>query len=676
VTPTLSPPTPAVQAPAPVHPAPARPAFRHDVEGLRAVAVLLVVGFHAGVPVVPGGYVGVDVFFVLSGYLITGLLVREIEERGRVDLAHFYARRARRLLPGAALMTLATSLAAYRLLSPQEQLPVSEAAGAASTWVSNLWFMWRVGAYVVTGIEAHPLLHTWSLAVEEQFYLVWPVAVWLMFRTRSRTRLAVCVAAVSLASLALCLWLTEVRQPWAFYASPARGWEFGIGGLAALLPAGWLAARHRVRAGLAWLGLTAVAVAAVVFTQDTRFPGAYAAVPALGTAAVLVAGAGAPGAVQKLLHLPVLQHLGRLSYSWYLWHWPALVLAAVVVPELGVPGRLLVSAGALGVAALAYAAVEHPIRSHPWLVARPRASLRLAGVLTAVSLAAIGVWNYTAGERSRSPAFRAYTDVVAEETRYACMPPMMDDWRPPCVDGNLASATTLVLFGDSHAVQWHPALERIAQRRGWKLVTLAKPACPAADVEVVNPRLRRAYVECTRWRARALRHIRELRPAAVVMASARFYVSPNRQSRVSPAQWRDGTRRTVAALDSLGIPTLLLHDTPSPPVDVPDCLARATHRGRDPVRACTMPRARVVREDARLAEHEAIQGLGLVTSVDPTEWLCTGPVCEPVRDGMVIYRDHSHLAPSYARHLVPALMPRLDAAMGAPAREAKAAALN
>lgn len=649
-------------------------AFRHDIEGLRAVAVLLVVGFHAGIPGVGGGYAGVDVFFVLSGYLITGLLVREMEERGRLDLVRFYARRARRLLPGAALMMAVTALAVLWLLPPLEQLSVSKATGAASVYASNVWFMWRLGDYVVTGTEANPLLHTWSLAVEEQFYVVWPVAVWLMFRTRSRARLAWCMALASLASLAFCVWLTDLRQPWAFYASPARAWEFGIGGLAALLPAWWLADRRRLRGALAWLGMAAIAFAAATFSEDTRFPGAIAAIPVLGTAAVLVAGAGAPGAVQKVLHTPVLQHIGRLSYSWYLWHWPALVLAAVLVPELGVPGRVLVSLWALAVAALAYTWVEHPIRSHRGLMARPRATLAVTAGLACVSLALTIGWTHRAEQRSLSPRFRDYTNAAWEDWWYDCMVSVTKEWLPPCVAGDAGSATTVVLFGDSHASQWQPAMERIAELRGWRLVTLVKPICPAADVKVMLVRWRRPYRECMRWRRRALEHIRELRPAAVVMASTQSYVLGPARSGVSISEWKDGTRRTAAMLDSLGIRTVLLHDTPAPERNVPLCLSRVAYSGPSRGESCDMWREAAMDPGVRLAERDALRGLRHATAIDPAAWFCTGPVCESVREGKVVYRDASHIAPSYARHLAPALMPRLDAVMRADA--AGAAALD
>ena len=221
------------------HDAIARPmsSFRGDIEGIRAVAVLAVVCFHFGVPRMSGGFVGVDIFFVISGYLITSLLFTELDDTGRIDLLRFYGRRVRRLLPAAFLVTLGILIGGAVILSPLEQFPTAKAGLASSLYVSNIWFLRQTFDYFSPESALNPFLHTWSLSVEEQFYIFWPTFLMLVGNPKIHPRLpAITMAAVTIVSFVLCLWLTHVKQPWAFYASPARAWEFGLGGLASLFP--------------------------------------------------------------------------------------------------------------------------------------------------------------------------------------------------------------------------------------------------------------------------------------------------------------------------------------------------------------------------------------------------------------------------------------------------------
>lgn len=247
--------------------------FRRDIEGLRAVAVAAVVVFHFGLRGIPGGFVGVDIFFVISGYLITGLLLRELENSGEIDLLRFYGRRSRRLLPAALLMTLVTLACGYFVFSPGEQLVFAKTAVATSLYSSNVWFLRQALDYFAPQAALNPFLHTWSLAVEEQFYLVWPAVLLLTSRRGLRPPLLIgAIAGLSLASFGLCLWLTRVNQPWAFYASPARAWEFGIGGLAALREVTKWARRSKVAVILGWIGAGALLLSFAVISESSSFP--------------------------------------------------------------------------------------------------------------------------------------------------------------------------------------------------------------------------------------------------------------------------------------------------------------------------------------------------------------------------------------------------------------------
>ena len=266
--------------------------YRPDIEGLRGIAVLLVVAFHCGIPGVTGGFVGVDVFFVLSGYLITGLLVTEIQKTSRLNLLNFYARRVRRLLPASALTLAVTLLIGALIMAPQELAFAGRAARATALYMSNIFFAKNAANYFSPDVESNPLLHTWSLAVEEQFYLVWPMLIMLgLLFWRSRKSLLVVLSLLTLLSLAVSVWSTASTQTFAFYQLPSRAWEFGIGGLAALLPVGFIKLPSGVWLGFGWLGVGMILASGHYISSMSTFPGWVALLPVLGTIAALVAGA-------------------------------------------------------------------------------------------------------------------------------------------------------------------------------------------------------------------------------------------------------------------------------------------------------------------------------------------------------------------------------------------------
>ena len=305
--------------------------FRPDIEGLRGVAVLIVVLFHAGLAGVAGGFVGVDVFFVISGFLITGLLVREHGRTGRIALLPFYARRARRLLPAAVVVLVATLFAAMNLVAPLDRPAVGLDGAAAALSIGNIRFALASGDYFATVGSPSPFLHFWSLAVEEQFYLVRPALILLVARGRHpRALIGLTLIAVVAASFAANLVLTDLAANWAFYSLPTRAWELGLGGLVAIA-AGALGRVPRLVTGLVgWIGLAAIAVATVTFDAALAWPGVAALVPSLGTAALLAGGSGRFGP-NRILVLAPLRDLGKISYSLYLVHWPILVLAPFVL---------------------------------------------------------------------------------------------------------------------------------------------------------------------------------------------------------------------------------------------------------------------------------------------------------------------------------------------------------
>ena len=641
--------------------------FRPDIEGLRGVAVLLVVLFHVHLPGVAGGFIGVDVFFVLSGFLITGLLVREATRTGRINFVQFCARRTRRLLPAAVLVLAATIVVGSVVFSPLEQRTFAKSAIATSAYLSNVQFMRQAADYFGADAAADPFLHTWSLAVEEQFYLVWPLLVALgLSGRRPRVRLVTLVAGVCAASFAACVWLTMDHKPWAFFGSPLRAWEFGLGGLAMLTPISGLAARPAWSRALGWTGLALILGSGLLVTGERFFPGPLALLAATGTVAVLLAGGATPDTgVARPLGTAPLQHLGRLSYSWYLWHWPVLVMASVVVPDLPLAGRLLAAGCALGLAAATFALVENPVRFHATLVPRPRLSLGLAGGLSAAGLAlAFGAREYAA-RTNAAPRFQAIVeakDDAAKLYRDHCLTGFDSKRLRQCIYGDSLSPTVVVLFGDSHAAHWFPAIEHTARARGWRLVTMLKAGCPTADVPVYSPTVGRDVDQCAGWRAEALRRILALRARAVVLSNSQGYViRPGREdgySRVTSRQWQDGSRSTFSLLDSAGVRVIALRDAPRPEWDVPICLSRAEQRKREGTECST---SHSVAADSRVfdSERRAAEGLQRVSLVDLTDLLCGPETCEAVRDGMIVYRDNSHLTATYVQSLAPRIAARL-----------------
>lgn len=361
--------------------------FRADIEGLRAVAVIVVLLYHAHLGPFRGGFLGVDVFFVVSGYLITSLLMKDLLVRGGHALPTFWARRARRLLPASITVLVVTLIAGRFILDPLKQADLGRDAAWASGFIVNVRYAMG-DSYAAAQTTPTPLLHFWSLAVEEQFYMVWPVLMYGLSKVRWHTRryALVIMGALGLESLLAFVWLSPRAHTPTFFLLPSRAWELIVGGMLALAGSMPLRLDWRLRAGMAWVGALAIAWSVVTF-HDTANLGFTALVPVLGTAAILAASgtrrAIGPG---RLLSHPVMVWTGRRSYGIYLWHWPALVLLDAQFGPLSAPVRLLVLAGSVAVAAASYQYLENPVRHSPWLSTSPRRSLVLGGALLTVGL--------------------------------------------------------------------------------------------------------------------------------------------------------------------------------------------------------------------------------------------------------------------------------------------------
>ncbi|AUH42798.1 acyltransferase family protein [Streptomyces sp. CMB-StM0423] len=693
-----------------------RPAFRPDVEGLRAVALGLVLLYHAGVPWFPGGYVGVDVFFVVSGFLITGLLLREAERHGKVSLLRFYGRRARRLLPAAAVVVLAVCLAAVQWMPPLERRNVAADAVGAALYATNWQQAGRAVDYSAADAEASPLQHYWSLAVEEQFYLAWPLLVlavlWTFRKVRGggkkpvragdtgraplparfglRARLAVVLGALAAVSFAHAVRLSAEEGGVAYFSTFTRGWELAVGGLLALVPAAaWRRALPAAGTGagpgartgalaagaLAAAGLAAVAYAGLRFDDATRFPGPWGLLPVLGTAAVIAAGCGpAAHPVARLLSVPPLRYAGRISYSWYLWHWPAVVFVPLALDrELSVRWMLVVVAAAALPAALTHRLVEEPVRRARVLLPTPRALAVGAACTTATVLVAAGSWisaptiALASAEQARGAAALADEDQPQKSAKAlrplpekatddrgkvhddGCLAGQQETESGDCAYGNKGGSDTVVLFGDSHAMQYSPALEKITERRGLRLVTLTKSACTPAQVTVFNNQLQRTYTECDEWRDNALDRIEEEDPDLIITGTqdVKTVVEDGKRlgGKESAKAHQKGYEETMDDLLGTGATVLTLADNPYPPEDIPSCVSGAVRDLED----CAFSEADGYGYEPVSARANAkFDEVGLI---DPKPVMCKDGTCPAVIGNVIVYRNGAHITASYMETL-------------------------
>jgi peptidoglycan/LPS O-acetylase OafA/YrhL len=681
------------------------PSYRGDIEGLRALAVVLVVAFHAGLPLLSGGYVGVDVFFVLSGFLITGLLVDELRRTGTISLVGFYARRVRRLLPLAALVLVATVAGTMVLVPPLDRSGVGADVSSAALGVANWHFALESSQYMADSAKS-PVLHYWSLGVEEQFYLVWPLLLLLvagkaMLAVRrwdiALRRVAVALVALGGASF-LVSWWAGGDGSFAYYGLHTRAWELAVG--AALALARPLLPRlPRLPAVLlGQVGLVLVLVSAVVLDESTPFPGTAAAMPVLGTAALVASGARMyTAAVPRLLQLRAVRFVGRVSYSWYLWHWPCLVLAAsrwgipgeqsdgaAAAPRLGLALTLVVVGISFALATASHLLVEQPARTLGWLSTSRRATFRVGTVLVAASLLS-GAILWVPNERAPGVVATGYgmapqregpadPEPMSMAEARADVPPAHNGCytgysatKPPpvssCRYGPAHGSRTIALVGDSHAAQWLPAFVQAAQRNGWTLYYLAKSQCAVADVPVDSPKEKGRYTSCDSWRHQALRELDGIDGLdAVYIGRWASYLSDTlgpdgrRLARDQvPAAWRAGMVRTMTALSTVPH-VVVLRDTPRPRIDVPACLS--THLSR-PDR-CSFPRAGHTGLDARLVAAEHAAGGSRLSTLDLSPLVCPGTACQVVdRAGVVVYRDSHHLTATFSENLGPKVAARL-----------------
>ena len=681
--------------------------IRPEIQALRAVAVGLVVAFHLFPSAVPGGYVGVDVFFVISGFLITGHLLRETERTGRVCVTAFWARRARRLLPAALVTLLACALATLVLVPVTEWRQFLGEIRSSTLYVQNWQLAESAVDYHATDAPASPVRHFWSLSAEEQFYLVWPLLLLIpavlapRLGLRRRGVTAALLGLVVAAGFTASVLLTAAGPAAAYYTTTTRAWEFAAGGLLALAGArvrlGNLAA-----AGCSWIGLGAVALAAAVYGPDTPFPGWAALLPVAGTLAVIAAGAP-PGrlAPTPLLSRAPLQAAGGISYSAYLWHWPLIVFAPFVLDGVDTLAKAAIAVLTVLLAWASKVCIEDPARrpGSRLACAAPGTVLATAAAVTVAVLAVplAGLWRV--GQEVRGAELAAQRALERTPPCFGAAArdgstPGCRDWSPgtvvpapvaaraepnaPCAgvrrEGPITMCgfgapadprrPTVALVGDSHASHWRAAFDVVARRRAWHGESVTHTGCAfSAAIKAAEPSVRAA---CSRW-VRAVPRWLARNPEihTVILAGIAGGAVVPTDGRTRWATEVAGLRAAWGTLPRSVRRIVVVRDTPRVRSETAGCVQGAADAGRAGRAVCAVPRATALRGDPAVAVARTVRSAGRVARVvDLSDAFCDARRCFPVIGGALVYKDVHHLTAVFARTLAPLLDRRLSRAAG------------
>jgi peptidoglycan/LPS O-acetylase OafA/YrhL len=674
--------------------------FRTDIQALRAIAVLAVVVNHIWPDWLTGGYVGVDIFFVISGFLISSHLDREIIRTSRVRLGRFYARRIRRLLPAAFLVLAFCLVTAYFLLPyPRWEATAQESFASALYWENWLLAAHSVD-YSAADQAASLVQHYWSLSVEEQFYLFWPLLLLFLFKVRRRRAQLYGIAVVGLASLGYSIYFTATAPNEAYFVTPVRVWEFALGAIVALFS--WRLGMPRLAAGLASLaGFAMIIGSAVLYDHQTPFPGYLALVPTVGTALVIAAGQREGRQWHTFLTAarPV-QLIGDVSYSLYLWHWPLILLAPFALGELLDAGRLTLpyQLGVLGAAILLSIGSKYLVedRGRTWKRLSRSTPLTFTGMVTGlvvVSAAAYGLtWSYdqevTKAERAAEAAARLPRPchgAPAMDPENRCrgklgpakiveMGPVNEyyEMNQACegsedykvgekrttfvcdFSGDKRDPEVVWLIGDSHAQQWQGPLFDLARERKWVLKLSYLGGCPFADIEFSGYRSPGASENstspCEDWTARMADVIADDEPTAVLMTFyARREFADDGSGRSQTDQYRDGLERYWSKWSDAGARVVVLGDPPlNGSVRETDCVVI---NPADPL-ACAVDRDTAQPPDplsdaARRTDNRDVR------LADLTNYFCDERRCYAVVGNVAVYYDANHLNLEFSRTMKP-----------------------
>jgi peptidoglycan/LPS O-acetylase OafA/YrhL len=653
--------------------------YRPDIQGLRAIAIALVLLAHSNVPGFAGGYVGVDVFFVLSGYLITGLLVKERLSTGGVRYGRFLARRLKRLLPALLTMLIVVIVAASLLLSAYETRMQSGSFLFSATWTSNFFFAFVDRDYFSALQTADLFLHTWSLGIEEQFYVVWPWLVsssFLLIKSnaranRERNALLCVLTAIFAGSFLLSLYWSKTQPLLSFYMMPSRGWQFALG--AAIFV--WFhdfgheqqAKAKRSTSLLAGLpigvmGILLIVGSAVLLDSEVTYPGYFALIPSLGATLVIAAGRnGRRTGLSGILASKQFVWLGDRSYSLYLWHWPVFVFGN----SLGLSNTAIGLVSLVGIsvlfAMLSYRFIELPFWRGQFSRAKPVRTILLS-VLAIV--AAIGV-----ADSMKRNIYGIPTETMTTDSYNPRLdaPPIYaaglgcDTWYlraelVPCRVGAENAKLTAVLLGDSIGAQWFSIFPEIFSAPDWQVIVLTKSACAIVDETYYYDKVGADYEVCTEWRNSALEYIDAIKPDIVFVGSAAVYD-------FSESQWVDGTSRVLARLTAAANQVVIIPGTPALTFNGPSCLHqpyRFSYRLRDSNRECEEAKNSSRDDEIMAYLQRSANDFASAQVLNLSDLVCPDRRCAARReDGITVFRDEQHLTMSFVNSQIPVIHDRL-----------------
>src|SRR5271167_840521 len=636
------------------------------IDGLRALAVVGVICFHFHLAHISGGYVGVDVFFVLSGFLITNLIDVRLR-RQAFSFAHFYERRARRILPALILTCALCAITAFLLFVPHDLREFGKSLKAAAFFYSNVVFAQATG-YFADSLSTRPLLHTWSLAVEEQFYLLFPPLLYAMHWATGKNRLRRWRAMSVLAVVCLAMSILWVRADAdsAFYLLPPRAWELLAGALIALAP--WQSRLPRAAAeSMAALGLLCIAVSFAIYDQDTPFPGAAALLPCIGTMLLIIPNLTDGTRVGRILSHRSLVYIGLISYGLYLYHWPILAFSRYFLDrELSGAETCAVLAATLGMALASYHGIEAPVRAGTFLRSRRRVFQASAAGLLVVGAAGIAAVNGDGFPSRFSGAALQYAAAAHDGRAWdPCMPALQHlDSKGICKFGySMAAEPSFLVWGDSHAAALAPGVEARAATLGISGWVVGYNRC-ASLIRAAPMQHNRHDYPCVLIGEKVLQLIRDNHIKHVLLASRwDTYISGWERGGSETLQdltisfTADGRRtqgleafrlsfeETIRRLRALGADVWVLEQVPPQLVDVPSALAKAVYFGRNP-QTLRRPYADI---EKRRAEADAVfmrfRNSPAVSFIDPAQVFCAGnSPCLMAVQGRALYSDGNHLS--------------------------------
>jgi peptidoglycan/LPS O-acetylase OafA/YrhL len=667
--------------------------FRPDIEVLRAFAVTIVVIAHSKLAL-HSGFIGVDVFFVISGFLITRHIFEEIQKTGTLSLKNFYAKRILRILPLSTLVLVMTMVLSFNFLSPLQITNFAWDAFFSGFSAINFRFAITGTDYFQAGTAISPFQHFWSLAVEEQFYLVWPLILLFIVKIvlgknsipssgvtksnidRFRITINIVLTVIILISLYLSYTITNSSQPWAYFGIHTRAWQLAIGSIISFnLDKLSLIPTRIARVG-SWLGFLGLLLGLLVIDEKSPYPGLLALIPTLSTALVIVSGTNYnTKSFETFFDNKYIRWVGKISYSWYLIHWPFFVVMFYNIGERIRPiDKLSMIIITFFLSCLSYLVFENKIRFSPYF----KSSFQKTYILGLSLIVVSSMIGYGfANKRSKLDSVFANTiiaqavegsiyqkiddaanlkalpkklitslDKAAEDRpTLGCIAEKTDELvkkDPKCITGNKNSDKKIVLLGDSHAHQWVESIDKIAQKYDYRLLSFTKPGCPIEDIKHIDPILKREYTECYSWREDALKQITEMKPEIIISAGIGYATSTEQKFDEYIKKLKTISKNVIRIIDN---------PKPNEEVFIPECLTK----NRIEIQICSFQSPnKNDKFDIPNLEIKVGTANG-ITLINSIEWLCSNEVCPPIIDNIVVYKDNNHISNTYAKYLSPLL---------------------